>query len=350
MSILSSRIVRFKSNVRNKFAAESLLDVSTNSTIEGVRGNATKFQTGVFDSAGGVMDLSLVDSLNLKVRVSQEKDSTILLDKTLAAEDLDLTLDAESWTDGTKQHAEFTCSNAEMNIDLGGTKKTYWMVMTTILTGGEEVTIAAGNFVMNEDNNAAADPPPENPGTLITLEQADARYCRIITRTAEEGPPVSDDGSVISITGSPLMDASPVVFPKLHRGGVQFSGRDQFYGSSNTVAKYDGHWIVTSDLSDAWTSESNVDAPSDATGWSPEGDNTGTFGIAVVAHTPADAVGQICIVGDDGGNHLIYQCVSINPVIWQLKTAGVIWNEVAARFEKLVVRDGTIQTDIYTLS
>jgi len=69
-----------------------------------------------------------------------------------------------------------------------------------------------------------------------------------------------------------------------------------------------------------------------------------------VTGTPADALDQACIVGDAGKNKLEYRAVQVEPAQWQLVTAGVIWNEDDAQFEKLVVRDGTIQTDLYLLS
>ncbi len=176
MTLLSSRIVRFVSRVRGPFLTAPPLDVATSRTVETVRGNATAFQTTVFDAAGAIHDLSGVQSLNLKVRASQQFGSAILADKTLAAEELDLTVTQETWADGTKQHAEFSFSNAEMNLDPGDNRATWWLVITAMMTGGEEVTLCAGPVIWHEDNNAPGDPPPENPGTAITLEQADARY------------------------------------------------------------------------------------------------------------------------------------------------------------------------------
>ena len=97
---------------------------------------------------------------------------------------IDVTLDGASWDDGSKEHAVFSFSNAECNLALGGKGSLRcWIVFTAILTGGDEVTLAAGSFVLHEDNNAAADPPIENAGTAITLEQADGRYPRL----GEEG-------------------------------------------------------------------------------------------------------------------------------------------------------------------
>jgi hypothetical protein len=176
MSLLSNRLVRCASSANNPFPG-ALQDQRTGQTPETVRGNATRFEFGFFSAVGVLYDLSDVESVNLKLLPGQTIIGT-LADQTLAAEDLDLTLDTESWADGSKAHAAFEFTNAEMNIDPQGVRRSLWLVVTAIMTSGSEVTLAAGNFFIHEDNNAAADPPPENPGTAITLEQADARYTR----------------------------------------------------------------------------------------------------------------------------------------------------------------------------
>jgi|GEM_PF-4174748 len=192
MPLLSNRLVRCASAIGSPFPA-TLQDQRTSQTPETVRGNATRFEFGFFTPQGELYDLSNVQSINLKLQPSQTTSGT-LADQTIAAEDLDLTLDAETWADGTKAHAAFDFSNAEMNLDPQGARRTLWLVATAIMISGKEVTLAAGNFFLHEDNNVAEDPPPENPGTLITLEQADARYLPT-GPTVDSGFQVVPDGS-----------------------------------------------------------------------------------------------------------------------------------------------------------
>ena len=178
MTALASRIVRIKATLGAAILSTPPKDVATNQTPETWRGNATTFQFGFFDTAGALLDLTDVSSINLKIRASQTYGSTVLADKTVAAAALDLTTNSTTWGDGTKQHAEFAFTNAEMNLDPAGAKKAFWLVVTAAMADGSEVTMCAGSILFHEDNNAAADPPPENPGTAATIEETDARYVR----------------------------------------------------------------------------------------------------------------------------------------------------------------------------
>ena len=143
-------------------------------TVETWQSNALDIEAGIF-SGPSVLDITDITSVNCKVRRSQLH-ADILMDSTVAAAAMDATLDASTWADGSKQHATFSFTNAETNLPLVDTKATYWIVFTAIMTSGEEVTLAAGEFIIHEDNNTAGDPPPENLGTAITIEEGDARY------------------------------------------------------------------------------------------------------------------------------------------------------------------------------
>ena len=174
MPLLTTRLVRCALTVVNPFPGTPQ-DALTAKTPETVRGNATRFEFGFFTRQGAIYNLSLVESVTLKIQPSRLVNAA-LAEKTLAAEDLDLTLDAGSWADGSKAHAAFEFTNAEMNIDPVTVRKTYWFVVTAILSSGTKVTLSGGNFFIHEGNDAPGDPPPENLGTAITMEQADARY------------------------------------------------------------------------------------------------------------------------------------------------------------------------------
>jgi hypothetical protein len=201
MSIISSRIVRSKVVINAPFGSTSLVDVRTSQSIESVRGNATTFQFSFFTQPDDVIcDLSSVESLNLKIQPQQTPSGVTLADKSIAAGDLDLTTTAMSWASGAKCQAEFHLSNAEMNLNPEGSKKVLWLVITAILTDGNEVTLAGGNFILHEDNNATAGSPPVNPGAGITLEQADARYANGLSLSA---PPVNGVAEVKQIISMP---------------------------------------------------------------------------------------------------------------------------------------------------
>lgn len=205
-TLLQPRTVRCKATFGGKIPGQTLADTATGQIIATYRANATTFQFGFFGYADGLpMDLADVESLNLKIQPTQVPGGSVLADQTLAAEDLDLTLDAETWADGSKQHAAFAITNAEMNLDPQGARRTLWLVITALMTGGEEVTLAAGTMNLHEDNSAAADPPPENPGTAVTLEQGDARWANIADATPYD-----------------LGDLAEAVIPSLANGKVQY--------------------------------------------------------------------------------------------------------------------------------
>jgi len=151
------------------------LDIDSDTPLDfsAWRNNSTIFEIAVYQGTS-VADISDVESINLKIRPSRVSE-TILADQTDSV--FDETLTNATWLDGTKQHASFTFTNSEMNLDLDSQYEAeFWIVFTAILDGGEERTLATGTITFKEDNNGAGDPPEENLGTAITLEQADARY------------------------------------------------------------------------------------------------------------------------------------------------------------------------------
>ncbi len=199
---LTKRIVRIACTLPGIFPSSPWLAVNTERTPESVRANATRFEFGFFTAAGVAHSLTNVESLNLRIMPSQTDETEVLADQTVTS--IDNTMAANTWADGSKQHAVFTFTNAEMNLEVGASSpKSLWLVVTAIMDDGTEYTFAGGVFLLHEDNNAAADPPPENPGTAITLEQADARYLPI---TAGDGDangfmivPNSEDGMELAL-------------------------------------------------------------------------------------------------------------------------------------------------------
>ena len=156
-----------------RLAADVSAQLPTSFTLESWRGNAFDLELGVFDGAT-VQDLADVSSITCIVR--NQSQSGIAMTKTVASADIDNTLDSASWQDESKQHVIFSFTNSETNVAMGSDLVEYWMVLTAIMNDGAERTLAAGCFNLYNDRNNTAGNPPSNPGTSITLEQADARY------------------------------------------------------------------------------------------------------------------------------------------------------------------------------
>ncbi len=189
MSLLESRTVRAAITVGQPFATTRLIDVATGQMIETVRGNYTRFEFGFFDAAGAALDLSEIESLNLKLQPSQTEDG-VLADQTITV--LDNTLTAGTWADGTKQHAVFEFGNAAMNIDPEGTVRQLWLVLTGLTTTGREITPIGSSMLLHEDNNGSLATPPENPGSYLTVDQGDARFAPLAALISASHTPVAN--------------------------------------------------------------------------------------------------------------------------------------------------------------
>lgn len=332
--LLTSRRVRCRVTVGAPFTTTPLSDAFTSQTLESVRGNATRFEFGFFDVLGTALDLSEVQSLNLKLQPSQTVDSP-LADKTITV--LDLTLDAATWDDGSKEHAVFQFSNAEMNIDPQGERRTLWLVITAITIGGDEVTLTGGAFFLHEDNNGSLATPPENPGAYLTVEQGDARYyAGSIIRTLAEGPP--ENAVATGNFSFPGMTAPAHANEMLIRVGLTDEWTNDGIAFSewvgNPAQKYltitGGIWRLLVDEIPVLESEDDgAELPWLSENWYTIGSGVATSLTPVLemsGGTTATAVDQRCHVTDGGGNSLIYTATvaGVGTSKWKLTgPAGV---------------------------
>ena len=345
MSLLESRTVRAAITVGQPFATTRLIDVATGQMIETVRGNYTRFEFGFFDAAGTALDLSEIQSLNLKLQPSQTEDG-VLADQTLTV--LDNTLTAGTWADGTKQHAVFEFTNAAMNIDPAGTVRQLWLVLTGLTTTGREITPIGSSMLLHEDNNGSLATPPENPGSYLTVDQGDARYPRSITRTLAQGYPV-DEGwpeefhidlsdivtdtagnadfqilteldetftlalsagdntpSVIGPKIVAALNAAPA-FAAVHIASMVGDLLSIKY-KTNDAGGLGGYFT----LSPSAVSGCTFDGGPYTWTLSPAFSASGI----IAGQTVADSLGQKCLVGDRPGPYQVFVAVSINPTVW----------------------------------
>lgn len=258
MPALSSRRVRCRVTTGTPFLSSPLTDVFSGQNIESVAGNATRFEFGFFDSENNPVDLSSVQSLNLKIQPSQTVRG-VLADKTVTA--LNTSLTAQQWSLNTLSHIAFEFTNAEMNIFTEGARRVLWLVITAITTGGSEVTLAAGNFILHEDNNESVGTPPENPGPALSLEQGDARYLRSVQTSTFPLNGLATFGSgdtefTVTRTDSSSINLSILLYNPtgpdqtlylIENGGLGDSGTDVSWGID---LGSDGSGNITSTVSD----------------------------------------------------------------------------------------------------
>lgn len=158
----------------------SLTDLPTNTQIslDAYRGIAFQVQSALF-SGTAISDMSGISSVTMIVRASREDtDAAALMSETVAAADFG-TCTLNEWLAGTGQHATFSFSATESNLDLqGGAKRIFWLVFKALLSGGDTVIIGRGFLTLHEANAEASGTPPENPGPALGTAEADARFLR----------------------------------------------------------------------------------------------------------------------------------------------------------------------------
>ncbi len=156
-----------------------LLDAFTNATPQGWVRSATQFEVALA-RGGGLVDVGNLASVTLEASPEADRDGARVFSRTLPGSALDPSLTEATWADGSKQHALFTFSSAEMNITLGGEARAdFWLVVTALTTAGDPLVCGAGRLTMVDDGAfASAMPPPSNPGAGLTLAQADLRYAQ----------------------------------------------------------------------------------------------------------------------------------------------------------------------------
>jgi hypothetical protein len=296
-----------------RLAADVSAQLPTSFTLESWRGNAFDLELGVFDGAT-VQDLSDVSSITCIVR--NQTQSGIAMTKTVVSADIDNTLDSSSWQDESKQHVTFSFTNSETNVAMGSDLVEYWMVFTAIMNDGAERTLAAGCFNLYNDRNNTAGNPPSNPGTSITLEQADARYLQaggsVGDMLAATYDPAGVEGDAFDMDNM-AEGADAKILTAAERAAITsnqtaINGKQDALTVSDTAPSSPDAgdlWLDSTQAklytyyndgdSSQWVSvNSGVSTPSSKTGWMDYNDSTGSFSISADTWTdvPNDGAGS----------------------------------------------------------
>ena len=156
-----------------------LLDMFTNATPQGWVMAATQFEVAL--ARGGMLvDVSNLSSVTIEASPDANRDGARVLSRTLPASALDPSLTEATWADGSKQHALFAFSSAEMNVALGGAERAeFWLAVTALTLAGDPLVCGSGRLTLVDDGAfVSAPPPPPNPGAALTTAQGDARYAQ----------------------------------------------------------------------------------------------------------------------------------------------------------------------------
>lgn len=170
MTTLAARIIRIKVDLDS---FEPLVDVATSQPPKSWNGSDVVFQLGLFRGANAV-DPSTVSSLTIRIGDFQNRQATPYVEATAAGAEIDLTMDASTWGDGTKQHLEIPVTAENMTFGLGGNEKTFWLAVGVVTTDvpALHLSLGGGPFVVVEPG-ATTSP---GGGTFLTEAQSDARY------------------------------------------------------------------------------------------------------------------------------------------------------------------------------
>src|SRR5882757_5247316 len=174
--------------VVNTSSTDAMLDTITEQKPDMWRGNSLRIEFGLFKGKNAskvALSVANYSAITCEVKAVSAGDKapapgdTVLMTKTLVLADLDDTMTATTFDNGTKQHGifEFTYVETNLTFSSGETSKKFWMVISAIGAGDRRVTLGATLLNMLEDGTSAgaASPPVGDPDYYTAIE-SDARY------------------------------------------------------------------------------------------------------------------------------------------------------------------------------
>lgn len=159
------------------------VDMRTNNTPHLLKPSKLQVEVALFDDDAETMstDLDDLDSITLRIKAGNPRTGPTLMQKTVAAADLELALTLEQWEGLAPHHchALFEFEEAETNLDLGGSADvTYYLVLSvvSISDAANKGAIANGEIIIEESGVDSAPPPDVESPAYLTAEESDARY------------------------------------------------------------------------------------------------------------------------------------------------------------------------------
>lgn len=146
------------------------------------RGKTYRFEIGIFDKEVWQETISQFASVNLQVRATRTSaaiiDVTVVVSATTVAE--------SAWDSKTDQHVVLTLTGAQTNALTVPSpfETTFWLALSATTTGGEVVTLAAGDMKGIEDGAqySGSTPVSGDPAyltaaqTIAAIESAVGRF------------------------------------------------------------------------------------------------------------------------------------------------------------------------------
>lgn len=126
MSTFSKIIVRCEVDVDE--IVQPFKSVVTGRTPRIWQGVGVEFQL-LFKRAGEILDIDNIAFVTLSV-LAATRTGAAYMEQTVAAVDLDITVDADSWNDGSKQHAAIAFTGLETNLPGSAAGTEYFLILS----------------------------------------------------------------------------------------------------------------------------------------------------------------------------------------------------------------------------
>src|SRR5690348_14964470 len=113
MPQLTRSRIRLACDARSK---TQIKDTFTGASPDGWNSNDTQIEIGIFDAGSLVTDIANIESLTVAINDANDRKTAVVAPITVPAASLDGTVTAETWADGTKQHALIPLTNEQFNF------------------------------------------------------------------------------------------------------------------------------------------------------------------------------------------------------------------------------------------
>lgn len=218
------------------------IDVLTDDTPHLLKPSNLQVELALFDDDGETLstDLDDLNQITLTIKAGNPRIGDTLMQKTVAAADLNPELTLAEWLAGDPDdcHALFEFTAAETNLDLSADQEVnYYLVLSGLSTSAPVKELAFANgLIVIEESGINDDPPPEiTTDSYYTKAQADARYLLAPSNAAIYFTNGDPGGFLTAVRPSIAYDAAGNFWFKTNSGS-NATGWEQRLGSPVAAA------------------------------------------------------------------------------------------------------------------
>jgi hypothetical protein len=145
--MIGARIIRLEADVAARVGTQ-MKDALTSASPEIWHGNDADVQLAVLRN-GAIENIARLTSIRLTVLVVA-RTGTPLIDKIVTMDEFDSSLNAASWSDGSKQHVTIPLTAAETSLTIpdGSNQATFWLVVSALTNDAPAKEITLGGTIL----------------------------------------------------------------------------------------------------------------------------------------------------------------------------------------------------------